>query len=749
VKELVGPLTVSLAWKRGAGDDVEALLEVDLKPGLFSAEDARRYVDDVFPRLDARIAFPNVVQTAINEARFHAAAKEAEALLAQHPSPTWRSMLAYALAAAGLPSDAEAEGRKAMAEAPKDVVVRNRYAFALLHNARGIQFGRGYKRAEALAVIDGTLALEPENEWARRLRLNVLLFDESGSFVSDPKELSKLDVELSDYRKQTESPAMDDALIDVLLRQRDWQGLLVRLPKFPQTNQRDAAWIAADTVIKGDGAFQRAARDGRLNAESSGLAFQYLLLSREYGALGKAIAYLRDAESRSGRGNASGTAMAQSLGTVKRASPPPAGTVQATWMRFAHLIFTNATPAELREVIGGEVSDAELSQVRRVMRSVLGDVPRGAADVPGFSTDLFVSLGVFEQKTLPGFGELVTLRYKVPGFGPPTTQLMTKGPRGYQMRFDLGPAIAARCIERLQQGKVDEAREYFRAAVMLNSRAPAPLREERPDLELAGFVWTATQAVEAPNAAHVPRWLEAQLARPDIDEFTHGLVVDALQKWWKDQPEKRLALATQLGASPQPAMRAKALFVRLSTLTDSGRHKDALELVDQQLVSSPRDRRLLELKSDLLPKLGAWAKARELNRQLAADDPKREATFLNDAAWWALFAQVDEAAVQEIARVRQLSSDPSYVNTAACVYAAAGRYDLAAVELQAMVLNEQDREDSELGPASWFARGRVAEGFGRLETARALYKRVTREKKSSAADVWHLAQQRLEALEKR
>lgn len=748
VQETIGPLRVSLVWTRATGDDLEATLDVDFKGGTLSVEEARHFARDVFPRLDVRVAFPNAVLSAIKDSRFHAAAMEAEALLARHPTATWRSMLAYALSAAGLQADAEAEARRAVAEAPRDPLVRNRLAFVLLHNEQGLEFGRGFKRAELLQLLEESLALAPDNEWTLRMHALVLLYDENGAFVSDPRLLQRLEGELAGYREKTKLAELDDEAIDVLLRQRAWGRMLIELPKFPQSNQRDGAWLASELVLQGvEGAFQRAAQEKRLNDESSGLATQYVMLAREYDTLAQLFAFVDKVRQDEHRGEAENDEMTRMLLSIKKQPPPPPGTVQATWIRLSTLLIGNAPLSVLREVVGGELTEQGAREARRAVGVALGDLPRGGADPAGFSQDFTLAVGTFEQRPLPGFGELVTLRLKLRSISAPTTLLMTRGPRGYQVRLDLGPEIAARSIELLQQNKPAEAKELLRALVALTPNAPAPLKEERAGFDQAGYAWAALTGLKHPGAAHVGRWLEAQVLRPELDDMTFQITLEGVAKAWQDSPEKRLALARQLEQSPQAGRRDAALFLNVSALRDLGKYREALAVVEQELARAPRDRRLLEFKSDLLPQLGLFEQSRALNRQLAAEvEPQRAAGYLNDSAWWALYGVVDEEAVQEIQRSRQISSAPAYVNTAACVYAAASKYDSAAQEILRMVRSSSERHEQELHPSYWYARGLMAEGFGRLDTARGFYQRVTKEKTSSPADVWHLAQKRLDLL---
>ncbi|MFZ5444402.1 MAG: DUF3857 domain-containing protein [Myxococcota bacterium] len=753
VKETVGPLTVSLEWKRGAGDELEGTLDVDFKGGAFSVDEARRFIKDVYPRLDLQVRFPSVVFTAIKDSRYHAAVKEAEALVAKNPTPVWRSLLAYALSAAGLQSDAEAEARRALAEAPKDLLVRNRLAFVLVHNEHGLEFGRGFKRAELLKLLEESIALEPENEWTRRMHALVLMRDDNGRFTGDPKVLAQLEQELGEYREKTKNQELDDELIDVWLRQKAWSKLAAELPKFPRTEQRDGAWLAAELVLKGaDTAFRRAAQEDRLTEGSSGLATQYVMLAREYDALAQLFAFLEKMQSQEQRTEARNDEMMGLLRRLKKQPPPPAGTTQAAWLTLTAKLLDDTPSSQLRELVSGELSDEAARALRRTMGGLLGRLPRGAADVAGFAHDFITAAARFESKPLPGFGELVTMRVALRGVTAPTTLLMKKGPTGaWLVRFDVGPELAAKAIELHVQGKEAEALEHLRALVLLTPDAPRPLKEERADFAQLGFAWAAETAIERPNPAPIIHWLEKELAREDLAEFPFDLSLGALTSAWKEQPEKRLALGRQLEKSAQTHRRDAALLLQVSALQDLGRHKEALALLDKALVKAPRDRLLREFKSDLLPKLGEFEKSRAINRELAAEvEPQRAAGYLNDAAWWSLFSTVDDAAVQEIERSLQINATSGSVNTAACVYATAGKYDSAAQEMLRMARSWDTEREHTLHPSYWYARGLVAEGFGRLDTARALYKRVTKEEKSSSpADVWNLAQKRLTQLGKR
>ncbi len=748
-RETVGPLTVALEWRRGAGDDFEGALEVDFRGGTFSVEQAQHFVKDVFPHFDLKVRVPNVVFAALKEQRYHTAVKAAEALLADHPGPVWRSLTAYALASAGLQADAEAEGRRALAEAPRDLVVRNRLAFVLLHNDQGLEFASGFKRVEVLKLLEDSIALDPANEWARRLHALVVMHEGDARFPSDPAVLVRLEPELREYREKTKGTDLDDELIDVWLKQQAWDTLARELKAFPRTTQRDAAWLTAEMIRQGvEPALRKATQESRVSKESAELAIQYLMMAREYDAVRTSVqvalkAARGDPRSDEGLGDASTL-----LAKIHRQPEPAAGTVEATWTTLTSRLLAHAPTASLRDLVDGEVDEDQVQTLRRFSAAVLGELPRGASDVSGFVRDFLLSATRFETRPVPGFGELVTVRSEVRGLLAPASTLMRKGPHGYRVRLDFGPAMAAQALSLHQQGKVAEARELLQALALLVPDAPAVVKEERGDFEEVGFAWAAALALKPAPSEPVVRWLEKEAVREASSEAAFSQVMRALSWAWREQPARALALAGKLEKSPQRSRREAGLMLRLGALRGQGKNAEALAKVEQALAQAPRDRFLRELKSDLLPKLGRYDEARALNRELAAEvDVQRAATYLNDSAWWALFGKVDDAAVQEIERALQIRSAASFINTAVCVYAVAGRHDSAARESRRMTELWATDHEQDLPSAYWFARALVAEGFGRVETARALYLKVQKPPKGSGtADVWELAQKRLTAL---
>jgi hypothetical protein len=120
---------------------------------------------------------------------------------------------------------------------------------------------------------------------------------------------------------------------------------------------------------------------------------------------------------------------------------------------------------------------------------------------------------------------------------------------------------------------------------------------------------------------------------------------------------------------------------------------------------------------------------------------------LNNAAWNALFAKTDVHAVigmAEAACEPEADASLEALHTLATLYAEVDEHDKAHTKLRGII----DRfGDDELSSSVWYTWGRLAEGLGLGDDARAAYTHVEKPEHDSGSDVFVLAQRRLAQLQ--
>ncbi len=745
--ELVGPVKLALEWRRGAGDVVEAAVSLEQAPGELTADEARRLVDEVLPKIaGVRVTFDNVVLSAIKKQKYFTAVKEAEALLARAPTPVSRSLLAYALATATLQEAAEQEAKRAVADAPKDALVRNRATFVLLHNGHGVEFGKGYRRAEALELAAQTLELDPDNEWARRLHALTSLYDETGVFLGRVPGEDKVLAELREYRERTRASELDDELLTLLVRRRAWKELLDECPKLEQTVDRDAAWFAADVVTNGpEAALQRVAKENRASSEALGRATMQLMAAREYTALKRLLDAL---QKKAGPGKADNPVV-RLITTLKPCDVKPEDP-KAPFVSLVSAILDRRLDSEVDRIFSVRPTPAQRDQTRRLAEGVMGNLPAKGSHLGAFSCDFLASAVRSETKPLGDQGELVTLSSSIPGLMEPQTYVAKKTPQGWRMVVESDLEVATAGLAQLKKGNAGKAKELFRALTRLRKDTPDRLENDGPDfMDVAPF-WAAVVVAQSEGRRAVAAgWLEPQLAKGELTEVQTGLLAWGLEAAWKTSPEKRAALGKKLQQNPKSPGWKLGRQIELRALRDRGAFAQARKIVEDALKKTPDDTEMLGLREHLAADVGDFATARRLAGEQAQNTTGRLAgAHLNNAAWYSIFDRPDDEAVRQAEQAVGLSASASHLNTLAAVYAGAEKWDEATSAFKRQQAAEDLEDEASLDPSYWWVRGRIAEAFGRPAAAAAAYRKMTRAKNGTLDDTYLLMEKRLKALPK-
>jgi tetratricopeptide (TPR) repeat protein len=159
----------------------------------------------------------------------------------------------------------------------------------------------------------------------------------------------------------------------------------------------------------------------------------------------------------------------------------------------------------------------------------------------------------------------------------------------------------------------------------------------------------------------------------------------------------------------------------------------------------PDDDQALETLAGVAARRGDLARAQEYRRRIV-EAGKATANTYNELAWATLLqGRVDEAAVESALKANTLTSygNPSYVHTLATLYAELGKGPEAR---QLLLKSLELHGSSSLEPYDWYVVGRIAEGYGLLEQARAAYLRA-RSSKEDLNSVDSLANTRLQVME--
>ena len=172
------------------------------------------------------------------------------------------------------------------------------------------------------------------------------------------------------------------------------------------------------------------------------------------------------------------------------------------------------------------------------------------------------------------------------------------------------------------------------------------------------------------------------------------------------------------------------------------------KLLQIRLQSHPDDLEYIRSASSLAGYRGQFTKSRELLKGLI-DRGSATANDLNLYAWDALYTgeKIDQDALDAAHRASDLTKNSNFniLHTVACLYAASGKTKEAR-EFLLKAMEEQIMPEPD--SAIWLGLATIAEQYGEMDAARAMYARVEKDKVESPRSNYALAQQRLAFLQK-
>jgi tetratricopeptide (TPR) repeat protein len=326
---------------------------------------------------------------------------------------------------------------------------------------------------------------------------------------------------------------------------------------------------------------------------------------------------------------------------------------------------------------------------------------------------------------------------------------------GYRILGARAVDLAEEAVRRADRGEVAGARRLLDWA-----REEAGAGAGDPfDGDPLPLFWTLGQQAEADAV----RAAAASVMVNDGELAAEGLAILAGRRARAQDPAERLrldaarltgyatlerhadvlALVEQLAPSHASS---EALFARrVVALIELRRWDELKRLAEERLRAVPGHASATRALLSALRHQGAFA---EVERRCAAflDSGRASAADFNNCGWNGLFVEGPrEAALARVRRAVEMSSrrNTAFLHTLAALHADVGQYaEAREIILEAINTRESVEEPQ---PDDWYVIGRIAEGYGLGEAARAAYARVRQSPDADAT--WVLARQRIKALE--
>ncbi|HLY97901.1 MAG TPA: DUF3857 domain-containing protein [Candidatus Angelobacter sp.] len=772
--EILGMARFTQKYSVTSSGDVEAILRFDSGKARLTVQEATALRDAILQiKKKNEVILVNFDQTGYS---LLAAGKVKEALesfrqlAAQHPKEALHKVqISRVLLDAGLGERARIVAREAVALEPTSVQALTNLAWILQHDLIGRRFQKGFDHEGAVAAYRKAKQLDPKDKDLRANLAILLETDEDGERYSSKAHLKEAVAEFRELKKLDEDYARtyDDNVLWDLWYERDFAGVKDYGATLSGSDLRKSFLLAAIAASEGTEAALKksleitSTHEGRSTLLNSAAA--YLLRIRKY----EQAEVLFEA---SLEGSSSGGQVANLIALLKKTKPHEE---------------INLDPADPRSVVQNlllQFLDGKLDydQVRGLMSKSVLDTQDSKTDREEFQAERRST-----RKQLQGSGlpvdviadiAISSIRYSVEGDDSLGYRLLMEAPgaateEGYVVREDGQYKIAEllsspsktpenlgwEVLARLGRKDLPGARKWLdwaREKVHVNT-GDDPLSGQM-------FPWFWTKGQEGDEAAIrraalvlLPsKALKGQLladliqyrdqTKDDTERTRLNLVLAyayAAQEQW---PELQKTSGELLKSSPDSLVAfhfATSAYAGLKKLDDWGTLIQAVSQKHPDELEYTRSAATLALYNN------DFAKARELMKGLM-DRGRATSQDLNNYAWYALSLgkPPDQDAIDAAQRASQMSKNDSFgiLHTLACLYAEAGKTTQAhELLLKAIEAAHEDEPNSEI----WFGFGKIAEQYGELDAARALYGRMEKPKTIYPGSSYVLAQQRLAALQ--
>ena len=703
-----------------------------------------------------------------------------EALIRAEPAmPIHAERLSAKLIELGLGDAARRATQRAVDAAPMRAAAWNALGWALMHDELGRPLHRGYDRAGALAAFARATTLDASDATARS---NIAVLREHAADGTRYGAGSELDEAIGIYRKMKrdlKTNDVDDALLIALFYAGRYPEVRTEASAMPPSASRDLLLIEATAATQGgEAAVREAAKlipDSRRRRDVLRSVLGDLVKLRRY----------EDAATIGVSGGVPGDA--DRLRKLKRAEDVPVPTDARGAVRRLLVAAFDETKTVAQASTGlvaarpmraGTVrsTSTAMAALRTASRA---SVEQGLSRL--FLLDATVAITESSVEGDDKTGYRVEVRTEAAGGVARESWYVVREDGRYVVLTAGADAseLAAEALKNLDAGRVDVARAWLerardaadarddveprrgargdplietlfdKLADKLPSKLPSKLDTASVDELRVVAASAAVLGPFAPNAEHV---LDVARARaPDAlrPAFATALTRAAIVAG----DGKRATLqARELVAAHPLSLTAHRLLRSACRLT-----ADVVcvqEDAATSLGAGVDDGEALEIVADARARAGDFSGAADLLRKVTG---RRDAppTAVNLQGWLALFTptdvpraatQVERAAMAAAKSGRGASS--SLLHTLAALQAESGRAADALETLGKSIDDDTEATggDGALRELDWYVVGRVAEGLGLDDDARAAYGRLHASEHENAVSTWQLAARRLRNL---
>ena len=677
-----------------------------------------------------------------------------------------RTRLARALLAGGLGDAARAEAEAAVALEPASALAHATRGWVLQHDAIGRRFGAGSSRDEALAAMRKAQELDPENLAARGDLAILLEHAADGRRYASQDDLAAAIAEYQSLRQDLGETAFDDNLLLALMYAGRFAEMKALLDEVERDESRDLLRLVALAAAESpDAALRQAERTwgdaGQRLQALQGAAF-HLMSARRYA---EASALLGRAGQKSSDAAAL-LASSEMLRRIKRREEmvlDPAAP-ETPLLRLQIAVIDNSGLEGIRPLLTERViafleagGAAELAAARRQIARV--------AEKANLPVEVALEMGLGAMRPTRSGDDQVGYRVELTAASGGQSHravgwVVRAGDRYLVAGLEEHPGtLGLEALHRLGQGDLAAARQWLDWAREERDelRAEDPLLDDpfsvlwkkgREAGEAEVRCAAAALAAEVEDAPQAAVLESCRAAAEAAGQPERTLAFDlALAELYADleRPADMLPVARRLAAAHPDSPLGFSLTA--SALGRLERWPELRRAADERLARLPDDEWAKLVLADLALRDGDVARQQSLLRPLA-EAAKVNPGVLNNLAWGALVqGRADEQALDWAQRATTMSGyqDAASLHTLAAIYAEQGRgAEAYQVLMQSLAAEDDPAPDED----DWYVLGRLAEGYGQSEAARALYRRAIPKDvtKKTLSSTLALAQARLAGL---